>query len=184
MVDVRTGALSRSITIPDSLTAWAEPVPGGWAWIPNTKDRVHVEQAGRGAVDIPKPAWFGQLDRLAVDSAGGRVAMMGWNAGSYDSVGVAVAPLAGGAPVLWIADAAEGADVQWLRDGAVLFSVRDTPESAVLYRVAGPGRITRVGRVARPSANTSVSDDLKRISVVERNYHGDAFSSRVVEVRR
>ena len=184
IVDVRTGALSRSITIPDSLTAWAEPVPGGWAWIPNTKDRVHVEQAGRGAVDIPKPAWFGQLDRLAVDSAGGRVAMMGWNAGSYDSVGVAVAPLAGGAPVLWTADAAEGADVQWLRDGAVLFSVRDTPESAVLYRVAGPGRMTRVGRVARPSANTSVSDDLKRISVVERNYHGDAFSSRVVEVRR
>ena len=133
---------------------------------------MHVERAGRGAVDIPKPAWFGQLDRLAVDSAGGRVAMMGWNAGSYDSVGVAVAPLAGGAPVLWTADAAEGADVQWLRDGAMLFSVRDTPESAVLYRVAGPGRMTRVGRVARPSANTSVSDDLKRISVVERNYHG------------
>ncbi|HJX88488.1 MAG TPA: hypothetical protein VJ277_13065, partial [Gemmatimonadales bacterium] len=66
--------------------------------------------------------------------------------------------------------------------GQLLFNVRDTPESALLYRVAGPGRVTRVGRVARPSANTSVSDDLERISVVELNYHGDAFTSRVVRV--
>jgi len=48
--------------------------------------------------------------------------------------------------------------------GQLLFNVRDTPESALLYRVAGPGRVTRLGRVARPSANTSVSDDLERIS--------------------
>ena len=74
--------------------------------------------------------------------------------------------------------------MQWLRDGALLFSVWDTPESAVLYRVDRPRPLTRVGRVARPSADISVSADLKRISVVERNYHGDAFSSRVVEVRR
>jgi hypothetical protein len=179
LVDVRTGAMSRTFTIPDSLAADAWPAPDGWAWIPNTKDRVHIEQAGK-TVEIAKPAWFGQLDRVAVDSAGGRVAMMGWNAGTYDSVGVAVAPLAGGAAELWTADAAEGAFIQWLPDGAVLFSVRDTPESVVLYRVAGPGRMVRLGRVARPNAFTSVSGDLKRISVVERNYHGDAFSSRVV----
>jgi hypothetical protein len=181
LVDVRTGAMSRTLTIPDSLAVAAVPVPDGWAWIPNTRDRVHIERAGR-AVEIPMPAWFGELNRVAVDSAGGRVAMMGWNAGSFDSIGVAVAPLAGGAPERWTADAAEGADVQWLRDGGLLFNVRDTPESALLYRVAGPGRLTRLGRVARPSANTSVSDDLKRISVVELNYHGDAFTSRVVRV--
>jgi hypothetical protein len=181
LVDVRTGAMSRTLTIPDSLVAGAAPVPDGWAWIPNTRDRVRIERASR-AVEIPMPGWFGEINRLAVDSAGGRVAMMGWNTGSFDSIGVAVAPLAGGAAKLWSADAAEGADLQWLRDGGVLFSVRDTPESVVLYRVAGPGRMTRVGRVARPSANTSVSNDLSRISVVERNYHGDAFTSRVVRV--
>jgi hypothetical protein len=181
LVDVRTGAMSRTFTIPDSLVADADPLPDGWAWIPNTKDRVHIERKGPG-VDIPQPAWFGFLERLAVDSARGRVAMMGWNAGTFDSMGVAVAPLAGGTPELWTADAAEGGDVQWLRDGGLLFSVRDTPESVVLYRVAGPGRVTRLGRVARPSANTSLSDDLARISVVERNYHGDAFTSRVVRV--
>jgi hypothetical protein len=142
---------------------------------------VHIERAGK-AVDIAKPAWFGQLERLAVDSAGGRIAMIGWNAGSYDSIGVAVAPLAGGAPELWTADAAENGYIRWIRDGRLLFSVWDTPESVVLSQVAGPGRVTRLGRVARPSASTSVSDDLKRISVVERNYHGDAFTSRVVRV--
>jgi hypothetical protein len=142
---------------------------------------VHIERAGK-AVEIPKPAWFAEYDRLAVDSAGGRVVMMGWNAATLDSMGVAVAPLAGGTPEQWTAEPAEYADVQWLGDGNVLFSVRDTPESVVLYRLAGPGRSTRLGRVTRPSANTSVSNDLKRISVVERNYRGDAFMSRVVKV--
>jgi eukaryotic-like serine/threonine-protein kinase len=179
LMDVRTGAMSRTLVIPDSLVADAWPVPGGWAWIPSTKDRVHIEREGK-AVEIPMPAWFAEVNYLAVDSAGGRIAMGGWNAGTYDSIGVAVAPLAGGAPELWTADAAEGAESQWLRDGGLLVSVHDTPESVVLYRVTGPRRVIRLGRVARPSANTSVSDDLRRISVVERNYHGDAFSSRVV----
>jgi len=181
LLDVRTGAMSHTFTIPDSLAADAYPVPGGWAWIPANRDRVHIERAGK-AVEIPKPAWFAEYDRLAVDSAGGRVVMLGWNAATLDSMGVAVAPLAGGTPEQWTAEPAEYADVQWLGDGNVLFSVRDTPESVVLYRLAGPGRSTRLGRVTRPSANTSVSNDLKRISVVERNYRGDAFMSRVVKV--
>jgi hypothetical protein len=179
LVNVETGAMSRTLTIPDSLVADARPVPDGWAWIPNTKDRVRIERAGK-AVEIAKPAWFGQLERISVDDKGERVAMMGWNAGSYDSMGVAVAPLAGGAPTLWTADAAENAFVQWLGDGTLLFGVWDTPESVVLNKVTAPGRITRLGRESRPSANISVSADLKRISVVERNYHGDAFTSRIV----
>jgi hypothetical protein len=36
--------------------------------------------------------------------------------------------------------------------------------------------------VARPNAFASVSNDLRHISVVEINYRGDAFSSRVVKV--
>ena len=128
------------------------------------------------------PAWFAQVDRIAVDSAGGRVVMMGWNAATLDSLGVAVAPLAGGTAERWTAEPAEFGYVQWLGDGNILFSVRDTPESVVLYRLAGPGRSTRLGRVARPNAFASVSNDLRRISVVEINYRGDAFSSRVVRV--
>jgi len=39
LLDVRTGAMSRTLTIPDSLVGDAWPVPDGWAWIPNTRDR-------------------------------------------------------------------------------------------------------------------------------------------------
>jgi hypothetical protein len=154
-------------------------VADGWAWIPSSRDRVHLERAGK-ATEIAKPAWFGELDRLAIDPKGQRVAMAGWNAGTYDSIGVAVAPLAGGTPTFWGADAAENGDLRWLGDGSLLFEPWDTPESALLFKLAGPGRLTRLGRIARPSANISLSADLKRITVVERNYHGDAFTSRIV----
>ena len=156
------------------------PVPDGWAWIPSSKDRVRIERGGK-TLEIPKPAWFGELNRLAVDPAGERVAMAGWNAGTYDSIGVAVVPVAGGTPAFWTADAAEGGDLAWLGDGSLLFAPRDTPESAVLFKLPGPGRPTRLGRVSRPNAGISVSADLKRISVVERDYHGDAFTSRIVQ---
>jgi hypothetical protein len=179
LLDVRTGTMSRSVTIPDSLVVDVGPVPDGWAWIPSSRDRVRIERAGK-AVEIARPAWFGDLYRLTVDPTGERVAMVGWNAGTYDSVGVAVVPVAGGTPALWAADAAEGGDAMWLRDGSLLFAPRDTPESTVLFKLAGPRQMTRLGRVSRPNAGISVSADLKRISVVERNYHGDAFTSRIV----
>ncbi|HEX3273312.1 MAG TPA: protein kinase [Gemmatimonadales bacterium] len=180
LLDVRTGAVSRPLTIADSLVADVRPVPDGWAWIPSSKDRVRIERGGK-TLEIPKPAWFGELNRLAVDPAGERVAMAGWNAGTYDSIGVAVVPVAGGTPAFWTADAAEGGDLTWLGDGSLLFAPRDTPESAVLFKLAGPGRPARLGRVSRPNAGISVSADLKRISVVERDYHGDAFTSRIVQ---
>jgi hypothetical protein len=179
LLDVRTGAVSRSLTLPDSLAVSPRPVPDGWAWIPSTRDRVHVERAGK-TVDIPKPAWFGQVDQLAVDPTGERVAMMGWNAGTYDSIGVAVAPLAGGAATFWAADAAERGDLMWLDGGSLLFAPWDTPESALLFKLGGPGKLTRLGRISRPTANLSLSADLRHVSVVERNYHGDAFTSRIV----
>jgi hypothetical protein len=179
LLDIRTGAMSRTATLPDSLIADVRAVPDGWAWIPSGKDRVRIQRAGK-TVEIPKPAWFGELNRLAIDSAGGRVAILGWNAGTYDSIGVAVAPLAGGPPVMWTADAAESGDAMWLGDGSLLFTPWDTPESALLVKLGGPGRISRLGRISRPSAGISASADLKRISVVERNYHGDAFTSRIV----
>ena len=179
LLDVRTGAMTRTTTIPDSLAADVRPLPDGWAWIPASRDRVRIERAGK-TVEIARPAWFGQLDRLAVDAKGGRVAVGGWNAGTYDSIGIAVAPLVGGPAAFWTADAAEGADMMWLDDGSLLFAPRDTPESSLLTRLAGPGKLTRLGRISRPNAGISVSADLERISVVESNYHGDAFTSRIV----
>ena len=63
---------------------------------------------------------------------------------------------------------------------SILFTPWDTPESAVLYKVSGPGRLDWLGAVTRPIAGISVSSDLERIGVLESNYHGDAFMSRIV----
>jgi hypothetical protein len=179
LIDVRTGAPGRAVDLPDSLTVAAAPLPDGWAWIPATADRVTVERDGK-TVDIAKPAWFGELFGVTVDRAGQRLVLTGWNAGTFDSVGVAVAQLDGPAPELWAARPAEGGFAAILDDGSILFAPRDTPESAVFYRVRGPGRVERIGSVPRPNAAVSVSRDLKRVAVLESNYHGDAYMSRIV----
>jgi hypothetical protein len=180
LVDVRSGAAGRSVDIADSLVADVIALPpDGWAWIPATKDRVVVQRGGKTS-EIRKPAWFGELVGVAADRAGQRLAIVGWNAGTYDSIGVAVVPAAGGTPTLWTASAAEQGAVRFLDDGALLFTPWDTPESAVLYRVTGPGQAERLGSVPRPTAGISLSNDLKRVAVLESNYHGDAYMSRIV----
>jgi hypothetical protein len=179
LVDVRTGTAGRAVDIPDSLARSAVPLPDGWAWIPARTDKVIV-QRGSGTVEIPKPAWFGELVSVVADRNGAHLVLTGWNAGTYDSLGVAVAPLDGGPPVMWGATAAEGGGATFLDDGSVLFAPRDTPESTVLYRIRSPGHLERLGSVPRPNAGLSVSRDLKRVAVLESNYHGDAYMSRIV----
>jgi hypothetical protein len=117
---------------------------------------------------------------VAADAMGQRLAVVGWNAGTYDSIGVAVVPAGGGTPAIWTVSAAEQGAAHFLDDGSLLFTPWDTPESAVLYRVAGPGRAERLGSVPRPIAGISLSNDLKRTAVLESNYHGDAYMSRIV----
>src|SRR6185295_15414865 len=179
LLDVRTGSAIRSVDIPDSLVRSVVPLPDGWAWIPSTADRVVVRH-GTKATDIPKPSWFGELTGLSADQTGQRLAMIGWNAGTYDSLGVAVVPAAGGTPALWATSAAEQGATSFLKDGSILFMPWDTPESAVLYRVHGSGRLDRLGAVTRPIGGISVSSDLGRIAVLEKNDHGDAYMSRIV----
>ena len=179
LFDVRTGSIIRSVDLADSLARSAVPVPDGWAWIPASGDRLVIQRGGR-TTDVPKPAWFGEIFNVTADREGQRLAITGWNATTFDSVGLAVLPVAGGTPVLWAKSPAEQVGASFLNDGAVLFTPWDTPESAVLYRVAGPGELRRLGAITRPIAAVSASGDLQRAVILERNYHGDAYMSRVV----
>jgi hypothetical protein len=45
---------------------------------------------------------------------------------------------------------------------------------------AGPGEVKRLGAITRPIAAVSASGDLQRAAILERNYHGDAYMSRIV----
>ena len=71
-------------------------------------------------------------------------------------------------------------DVSWLKDGTLLLLLGDTPETYSIYHLLSPGRAVKLGTIPRRVSSLSVSDDLKRAAVVVRNYHGDAWMSKVV----
>jgi hypothetical protein len=179
LVDVRTGPLPGGLDLPDSVALGVTPVAGGWAWIPATRDRIVVEREGK-RVETAMPRWFGELNDLSSDRSRQRLAMTGWNTGTYDSLGVAVVPVDGGTPVMWATSYAEGGGAQFLADGSLLVQVRPTQESMSLTQFRGPGDPKRLGVIPRPVAGVSISDDLKRALIVERTYHGDAWMSRIV----
>jgi hypothetical protein len=179
LVDVRTGPLPVGFDLPDSLALGLSPVEGGWAWIVPTRDRVVVERQGK-RTEIAVPKWFEGAFDLGVDPSGQRLLMVGWNTGTADSLGVAVAPTTGGEAVIWARGYAEAGGARFLGDGSVLFGVRPTQESIALRQVRGPGDVKLLGVVPKPVAGVGVSNDLKRAMVIERTYHGDAWMSRIV----
>ena len=105
--------------------------------------------------------------------------MLGWGA-HQDTLGVAVVPVDGGTPVMWARAFAERGPARFLDNGSILFQPWDTPESIVFYKVTAPEKMERLGKVPRSVAGVNVSDDLKRAMVLEADYHGDAFMSRIV----
>jgi hypothetical protein len=179
LVDVRSGPLPAGLDLPDSLARGVTPVAGGWAWIPASGDRAVVERAGK-RVEIAVPRWFDGIFDLSTDAAGSRLAMVGWNTGTNDTLGVAIFSADGGTPVIWVTSYAESGGMHFLADGSVLLRVRPTQESVALLQLRGPGDIKRLGVIPRPVAGVSLSADLKRALIVERNYHGDAWMSRIV----
>ena len=178
LVDVRSGAPGRTVDLPDSLVRDIVPLPDGWAWVPSTSDRLVIRHGDR-TVDVAKPSWFAALYAVDVDPAGQRLLMVGWGR-SQDTLGVAVVPADGGTPVMWANAFAERGLARFLGDGSILFAPWDTPESIVFYHVTAPDKMQRLGKVPRSVAGITVSDDLKRAVVLEQDYHGDAYMSRVV----
>jgi hypothetical protein len=176
--DTRTGAELKALDLPDSIVDSFEPLVDGWAWIPATNDRVIVKRAGRTVV-IPKPALFQYISNVSHDASSPRIVFSG-TGGSFDTLGIAVAPLDGGPPVIWASMFADGGGGQFLDDGSILFNVRQTQESFALYRLRAPGRLERLGVIPRPIAGLSVSRDLRHAVVKVQDYHGDAWMHRVV----
>ena len=80
---------------------------------------------------------------------------------------------------IWTTFSENGA-VQWLGDGSVLVHEWDTPESVTYFRLRLGGSAERLGSLPRPIANSMLSQDLKKIFVLTRDYHGDAWVSKVV----
>jgi hypothetical protein len=178
VLDARTGTPGRSVDL-DSSTVYVVPLDDGWAWIPSTRDRI-VIQRGADTVTVAKPAWFESFAGLDKDPHADRLVVTGWNAGTNDSLAAAVVPLAGGVPVRWVTMFAEFGTAQFAPDGSLGWLLHPTQESVALYRVRGPGAVEGLGTVARPVAIVTVSRDLQRATVLESDYHGDAWMQKVV----
>jgi hypothetical protein len=179
LIDARTGAAGPSLELPDSLPRSVTALPDGWAWIPSSGDHVVVQRGGK-TIEVPAPRWFESVFLVIADRTGRRLGMIGWNAATNDSLGVAVVPVDGGTPEFWGRAFAERGGASFLDDGSVLFAPWDTPESIQFSRLTGPGAATPVGRVPRSVGDVTFSGDLKRAAVLEVNRHGDAFMSKLV----
>jgi len=179
-IDVRTAASSLALQVADSAIADATALPNGWAWIPGTRDRVIVEQNGKRR-EIPRAEWYAALTHVDASPDGARLVTVGWNASTSDTLRIDVVPVAGGAPVEWSRHFAEDGDAIWLADGSIAFTVWGGTDAATVYQVAGPGQTKTVGPLAHVSNAFSVSQDLKRSTVMWREYRGDAWMYRVVK---
>jgi len=178
LIDVRTGAVERALELPDTNMVDITTLPDGWAWIPGSDDRIVIQRAGKN-IEVKKPSWFGLLTQVVADPAGRWIGMSGWNAASFDTVGIAVVPSDGGTPVMWATHFAESGAMGFLDGGAVALELYPSQESATVYRLAAPGKLELVGTVPRPVSGLDYSADLKRAVIDTRDYHGDAWMSRV-----
>ena len=179
LVDVRTGAVSNALALNDSTIPDAGPLGDGWAWIPPTRDRVIVQQAGK-AREIAAPSWYGSINALVSDPTTARVFITGFNRGTFDTLGVSAINVADGTATQWISVFGEDGSIQLLDHGDVFLSLHRTQESLDLYRLSGPGKSQLLGSPSRPLVGVSVSRDLKRAAAFDREYHADAWLHDVV----
>ena len=183
LFDYRTRKTGSVLTIPDSnLVDIARLGPDSWMWIPQDGRSINVQRDGDPRVQkfrIPK--WY-QRVYIARGSHDGRsVAFTGWKAPDEDSVGMGILSVPDDRfSQTWVTFA-ESAAQRWLNDGSLQVEVWDTPESVSFYRYRLGGPIQRIGSVPRAIRGLSMSRDGKRVLVTARDYHGDAFMSKVVK---
>ena len=181
LIDLRTGARQRQLTVADSTIRGADPLPDGWVWIPGDGRSIRVQRRGdTAAKSFPIPDWYVSARGVVAAPDGKRVAFAGFDAATYDSLGLGVMSLADGKVARWVTIFGESSDAQWLPDGSILLDIWETQETVTAFRVRGPGQSERLGTVPRPVTSFRVSRDLRRAAVVTREYHGDAWMSRVV----
>ena len=177
LVDVRHNTPVRSLDLADSTILSADVLPDGWVYIPSSQDRVVAVRRGQRREES-KPASLAYLNEVRTDGAG-RIFIRAWSA-SQDSLVVLQAPMDGSPWTVWAEFFAENGDITPLSGGGLLLSVFPSQASAALYRILVPGQPVKLGAVPRPVAGLFPSRNGRRVAVLVRDYHGDAWMSKVV----
>jgi tRNA A-37 threonylcarbamoyl transferase component Bud32 len=177
LMDARSNAEVRSLDLADSTISDWSVLPDGWAYIPSGGDRVVTVRGGQRREER-KPDSVARLVGLTADSTG-RIFATGWGA-SWDSLVVLQVPMDGSPWPVWARVFAEQGGIQPAPGGGLLLDVFATQQSATIYEVSGPGGVRKLGTVPRPIDGLAFSRGGRRISVYVRDYHGDAWMSKVV----
>ena len=181
LVDVRTGERRDEVkTTGSAMTNYAVLSNGTFVWFPEDRHSIRVARPGDVAPRVfPMPAWYARLEDVNALRGDLDVGFFGTNA-SGDSLRFSVLSLTEGKAVPWATMLGEYAYFFGLRDGSVLLAVMHPEDVFTLYRLRGPGQIERMGTIPHSVRMISVSEDMKRATVMVREYHFDAFSWRVV----
>ena len=181
LVDGRNGRQLSRFEFPADSGGWDfTALSDGMAWIPASADRVLVRQSNR-VREFRKPAWFSGLLWLESDHLGPRISYAGPHAAFGDSVGFGVITLADGSSTQWAATTGLDARTSFLPDHSVLFVVFDTRRTIRLYRSRKPGDLKLLGTISRPWWDVDIADDLRHAILTVRDYHSDAWMSRVTQ---
>ena len=183
LVDARTMARREDWSPPDSTVLDFDAFPGGgWVWIPADGHSVRVQRHSDRAPHIyPKPDWYWTLSSAYVSPDGRRIAYLGYDATTFDSLRLTVQSLADSSLVPWItAPSGDGASFGWLADGSIRFTINPTVETQTVYHLRSAGAAEWLGTIPRPVASVAISRDLKRATVTLSDYHADAWMNRVV----
>ena len=179
--DVRNEAQRNAMDLPDSVVRDAGALSDGWVWVPASGDRIFVSRAGKKREFALLP-WYSFLYQVTVDPSRHRVFFMGTDRATGDSLGVGVLSLDDGSLTQWGAwTVADIADVTPLADGSAFLQISHTQEEVSFSRLLGPGKAQPLGDSPRPMRGMSVSADMKRATVNERDYRADAWMSKVVK---
>ena len=177
--DVRTGAQRNTIELPDSTLTEATPLPGGWAWIPRSNDRIMVREGGHTRT-IPKPGRYATVQHLIADAARHRLLYAAYDVSTGDTLAVGVVSLDDGSMTEWGRVFADHGRPVPLADGSVLLEAAQSADNISFFKLTGPGQMQRLGTSALPVLDVSVSADLKRAVVSQRDYRADAWMNQVV----
>jgi hypothetical protein len=177
-LDVQSGAERNVLQLSDSALRDLDALPDGWVWIAPTRDRLVVARHGARR-EYRAPAGFGGIYQLDVDRARRRVLYVGYGGATGDSTAVVSLSLDDGKQTLLMTTSGEFGRVTASTTHAAVVGMARTQDSWELLAIDAPGQVTSLGTIGRPIASLSVSDDLRRATVMVRDYRADAWLNRV-----
>ena len=182
VIGLRTGVRKNQLQLEDSVIVVAAPLDHGWVYVPASADRIVITDGTRKR-QVMKSAWHQGIAGMAVSANKRQIAYWGWNAGSNDSIGYVIIPVAGGPARRVYSSRAEKSWGAWLEDGSFVVRVWDTPDAVTLTKISASNKVERIGTIPHEALYFSHSADLKRATLGWRDKRADAFMYRVLRSR-